>query len=73
MMGKLHRLIDSADLRDVDTLEKTVSSLAVERAVIRRTPTRPWSPGALGVPVSAVLLPIAVWLLQRLLERALLP
>jgi hypothetical protein len=72
MMGKLHHLVDRVDLQNVDALEKTISGLATEREVIRRTPTWPWSPGALGVLVSAVLLPIAVWLLQRLLERILL-
>lgn len=73
IVEKLHRLVDRADLDSVDALEKTLSSLTMERDVIRRTPTWPWSPGALGVLVSAVLLPITVWLLQRLFERILLP
>lgn len=72
MIGELHRVVDGGDLQTIDALNKTISSLVAEREVIRKTPTWPWSPGALGVLVSAVLLPIVVWLIQYLLERALL-
>lgn len=72
-LGQLHRLVDEEDLEQIDALNKAISSLVTERDVIRKTPTWPWSPGALGVLTSAVVLPIVVWLLQNLLDRILLP
>jgi hypothetical protein len=72
-LGDLHRLVDGGSLEDIDLLNDAISSLVTEREVIWKTPTWPWSRQAFGVLTTAVLLPIAVWLLQEPLGRVLLP
>ena len=66
---ELHRRIDSCQLEDADAVNKHMSSLALERDILARLPTWPWQPGTLNLILSAVFLPIILWLLQQLLER----
>jgi hypothetical protein len=54
-----------------DALNKTLASLVVERELLAKIPTWPWQPGALTGFLTALLLPIILWLIQRILERML--
>jgi hypothetical protein len=68
---RVHRELVGSRLSQIDTLNKAMASLELERAVLRRIPTWPWEPGPVRGLVAALLLPIAVWLLQLLLGRLL--
>jgi hypothetical protein len=65
----LHRAVDEGDLSTADALNKTLSSLIAERDLVHKLPTWPWQPGTVGAFVTAILLPIGLWLATRLLER----
>lgn len=69
--SRLHRQLDQNRLLQMDSLNKALSSLEIEHAVIKRVPTWPWEPGALRGLLATLLLPIAVWLIQLLIGRAL--
>jgi hypothetical protein len=43
--------------------------LALMHYLLSKIPTWPWQPGTLRVALSPLLLPVAVWLIQRFLER----
>jgi hypothetical protein len=68
---RLHRQLDSPRLDQMDDLNKALASLEIEQGVLRRIPTWPWEPGPVRGLVAALLLPIAVWILQLLLGRVL--
>jgi hypothetical protein len=65
----VHRAIDTGDLSQVDSLNKTLATLMVERDLVRHMPTWPWQPGTVGAVVSAIVLPLGIWLATRILER----
>ena len=66
---QLHRRIDACQLEDADAVNKHMSSLALEMEILAKLPTWPWQPGTLNLILTAVFLPIILWLLQQLLER----
>jgi hypothetical protein len=67
----LHHRVDSRQVTDMDNLNKTLMALELEHKIVQRAPTWPWNPEAPRLIVGALLLPIALWLLQTLLERLL--
>ena len=67
----LQRRMDSLRLSGADDLNKTLSSLEIERAALQRIPTWPWEPGTIRGLAAALLLPIVIWLIQFVLERML--
>jgi hypothetical protein len=67
----IHRAVDSGDLAMADGLNKNLASLMAERDLVQKLPTWPWRPGTIGAFVTAILLPIGIWLATRLLERVI--
>lgn len=66
---RVHAGVDTGDLATADQLNKTLASLLAERDLIGRLSTWPWSPGVVRGFLSAVLLPIVIWAVIRVLER----
>lgn len=67
VLAELNRDVDERDLQRADALNKTLSSLLQQRDVLAKLPTWPWSAGTLRAFVSAILLPLVIFLLQRVL------
>jgi hypothetical protein len=67
----LARRNETNDLSEADAVNKNISSLLAEREVIARSPTWPWSPETLRGFSTALLLPILLWLVFRVLEQVL--
>jgi hypothetical protein len=68
-LGSMHAAMDACDGSAIETGTKALSALVAERDLVNRIPTWPWSTGALTGFVSAVLLPIGLWVATRILER----
>ena len=68
-LADLHRSVDERDLSVADGLNKTLTSLQLERDALARIPTWPWQAATLRAFVSVLLVPIMIWLIIRLLER----
>lgn len=66
---ELHQRIDTRELDNADAMNKHLASLALERDILAKLPTWPWQPGTFNLIVTAVLLPVLLWLIQQLLER----
>ena len=66
----LDRRAEDRDLSEADAVNKHLSSLLAEREVMARTPTWPWSPETLRGFVTAIILPIVLWLVFRFLEQS---
>lgn len=65
----VHQAVDHGEFANADALNKTLATLMTERELVHRLPTWPWQPGTIGAVVSAIVLPIGLWLATRLLER----
>jgi len=68
---QLHRALDNGRLTQMDTLNRALASLQIEQDVLRKIPTWPWDPAAVRALVVALLLPVAVWIIQFILARFL--
>ena len=68
-IGELKRRSDTLDLHEMDGLNKLVLGLIAGRDHIDKVPTWPWSPGTPTAVLSALILPVVLWLIQTLLER----
>jgi hypothetical protein len=68
VFGSLHRALEDPVAGQIDTLNKGLTSLMVERDLIVKSPTWPWTPGTVRAFASSALLPIALWLITRALE-----
>ncbi len=70
-IAELHRRVDAGDFTEImSELKSAIEGLEIELGLLAKISTWPWQPGTLRVAISPVLLPVAVWLIQRLLERA---
>jgi hypothetical protein len=68
-IADLHRHVDQHKLDNADALNKTLSSLALERQLLERMPTWPWQTDTFRGFLTALVLPIVLWLITRVLER----
>lgn len=68
VFSSLHRALDDPLAGQIDTLNKGLTSLMVERDLIVKSPTWPWTPGTVRAFASTAVLPIALWLITRALE-----
>jgi len=66
---ELNERARSMSLGDVDALNKLINALVAAREVLTKVPTWPWSPGTPIAVASALLLPVGLYLVQRLAER----
>jgi hypothetical protein len=67
-LTELHQSVDERDLSVSDALNKMLGSLQLEREILARMPTWPWQPATLRGFISALLVPIVLWLIIRVLE-----
>ncbi len=67
---QLHGQIDAGELgTGRGALAETLNGLMIEQGVIQKLRTWPWQTGAAGSVGVALLAPLVIWLIQRLLSR----
>jgi hypothetical protein len=67
----IHVRLDGGDLAGAGSMKGALDVLLTERDLIEKLPTLPWRPGTLGGLVTAIGLPIALFVATRLIERML--
>ncbi|MEO8095734.1 MAG: hypothetical protein ABI632_12505, partial [Pseudolysinimonas sp.] len=66
----LHAKIDSREYsEEAGRIGDVIEGLIKERAIVAKAPTWPWDPDALRAVISALLLPVVIWVITRILER----
>jgi hypothetical protein len=65
----LQQDLDKMKLTKMDGIGKGLSALFAMRVNIQATPAWPWQPGAFRNFASAIMLPLLIWLAQRLLTQ----
>jgi hypothetical protein len=71
LVDELREAIDARDARRIGVLDRALLAHRHERELIARAPTWPWSTGTLRGFVSALFLPIVLFLVQRALGQIL--
>lgn len=66
---KLNHQVNTGDMRGIDGLKDALNGLIAERGVVDKVPTWPWEPEVVRGVLTALLLPIAVWGITRVLAR----
>jgi hypothetical protein len=69
LLARLHERVDRGDLADADKVNAQMTSLSAEREALARISTWPWETATLTGFVTALVLPVLLWILQRALDR----
>jgi hypothetical protein len=72
-IAELHQCVDSGNLEGMDDLNKAIDSLEIERKALQEIPTWPWQPETVRLLVTALALPLGLWIIQFILQRLLAP
>lgn len=70
-IAELHRRMDSGDLEGMDTLNLAMASLVIEKEALDAIPTWPWQPETLRLVITALALPLGLWIIQYVLQLVL--
>jgi len=70
LLEEWHSRLDERKLEGNAELSSAIRGVALEREELRKIPTWPWSPGILRGWLASLLLPLAIWILQLVLENA---
>jgi hypothetical protein len=71
LLREVNRDIDARNLGGLDSLERALGSVIRQREIVAKLPTWPWSPGTARGFASAILLPLAIFVAQRLVSQLL--
>lgn len=71
VLERLHTAVGDGDAAGAADIQHLLAGLEQERSILAATPTWPWRPGLFRTFLSALLLPVVIWLIQFLLGRAL--
>lgn len=66
-LARLHRALDAAEMAEMDPLDHALVALNAERDALNRIPTLPWRGGTLRAFLSAIALPLVLFILQTLI------
>jgi hypothetical protein len=69
--GKLHAVIQQDRMADMQPLNHALSGLAAERTVLLNIPTWPWRTGTMSGFLSALVLPIVLFIIQMVVKNLL--
>ncbi len=73
IIGELHRRLDAGELDQMNDLSATMTNLELELNSLKRIHTWPWQPETVRWLVTALVLPLGLWLIQFVLQRVLGP
>lgn len=73
VLSEMERRVAAGDLEGAGRLNDAISAANAAVGVVARAPTWPWRPETLSAFVSAVLLPVGLWVVITILGRALEP
>jgi hypothetical protein len=68
-IGSLHSKVRGKEFGDVGGMEDAINALIRERELLEKISTWPWDPRTIRGFASALVLPIFIWVVTRLLEK----
>jgi hypothetical protein len=70
-IAELHRRMDNMDFAEMGALNDAIASLETERNALKKVPTWPWQPETVRLLITALALPLGLWLIQYVLQHVL--
>ena len=70
-IADLHARLDSGELEAMANLNTALANIGIERATIGKVRTWPWEPDTLRLLITALALPMGLWLLQFVMQKML--
>jgi hypothetical protein len=70
-IDELHEKMDDGELEGMTDLNMAMASLEIEMTALRKTPTWPWEPEVVQLLITALALPLGLWIIQLILQRTL--
>ncbi len=70
-IAELHRRMDSGDFEGMATLNDAMASLVIEKDALEAIPTWPWQPETPRLLITALALPLGLWVIQYVLQLVL--
>lgn len=67
-IAELHRRLDAGEIEGMSEFNMAMASLELEHSALNRIPTWPWQPETLSLLITALALPLGLWLLQYVLQ-----
>jgi hypothetical protein len=68
---ELHKRVDSGKLGTINELSTALTALEKELSALQKIPTWPWQPETVRWLVTALVLPLGLWIIQFVLQRVL--
>jgi hypothetical protein len=68
-VAELHRRTEAGDYSDMVNIQNAIDGLVKERGALEKISTWPWEPETVRLVVTALLLPVVLWFVTRVLER----
>ncbi|MGA7733296.1 MAG: hypothetical protein WCD37_18700, partial [Chloroflexia bacterium] len=68
-IAQLHSRVSGGELGEAEKLESALNGLIAEREVLEKLRTWPWEPDTARVVITATLLPLVLWVIQRVLDQ----
>jgi hypothetical protein len=72
-IADLHQRVDGGALTAMDDLNKTITSLELELNLLEKIPTWPWRSETVRLLLTALALPLGLWLVQYVLQQLMGP
>lgn len=73
IIGELHRRVDAGELDQMNDLRVTMTNLEMELNSLKGIHTWPWQSETVRWLITALVLPMGLWLIQSILQRVLAP
>jgi hypothetical protein len=73
VMQKVHRDVDVGNLENMTELNMTLTTLELELNAVKRINTWPWQPETVRWLITALVLPLGLWIIQFILQRVMGP
>lgn len=71
VLGDIHQHMEEGNASGVESLQKMMNVLQSELGTLEKAPTWPWHPETIRLVATAILLPMLVWISQRVLSSLL--
>lgn len=71
VLDQVRHTVESGDLKNIGDWETALRAVERDKDLVDKIPTWPWRPATIRVFLSAVFLPIFLWLIQQVLDRFL--
>ncbi|UCF61826.1 MAG: hypothetical protein JSV37_03855 [Anaerolineaceae bacterium] len=73
IIGELHRRVDAGELDQMNDLRVTMTNLEMELNALKGIHTWPWQSETVRWLITALVLPLGLWLIQSVFQRVLAP